>query len=238
MYRTVSVPIDILDDPNVSLNAKGLYVLLSHRTDTIEKLEDLTIFTNNTKEELVSCFEELTENGYLVKKRSGFELQIKSTIKSKRTTKEEATEFAENATKVVPLNKYQKLMKLIERYQTNNQFSPNLTSLLKVYFEKWLNKKDRFANADDLHGQTVQAKIGNLISLHITDDLMIKSVQNSIDHGWFDFYNPNKVDDGFVQNTVQSRNFNPTGIVSGTYTKKDIENIKKRAEELGDKGVF
>ena len=67
--------------------------------------------------------------------------------------------------------------KLIDEYKLGE----NVTQLLKVYFEKWLNKRGRFADADELHGYVVRAKIGELVSFHLSDDDMITCIQNSID---------------------------------------------------------
>lgn len=227
--KIITLPTNYLDDPNLSLEAKGLYTQLYYSNDRITALKDLTDIVNSSEEQLKKAFNELTEYGYVTIKNDRCDLQQKavSAKSDKKTSTEDAEKYAET-TQPKTLNKFEKLMKLIESYKETNQFSEDVVALLKVYFEKWMNKRGRFVEADDLHGYIVRAKIGDLISFHASDDEMINIIQQSIDKEWFKFVKPNS--ETATQGNVSA--FDKTKLESGTYTQEEIDNILKRKQEL------
>ena len=140
------------------------------------------------------------------------------------------------------LNAYEKMIGLINSYN----FNEKITNLLIQYFETWMNRRGRFAEADALHGYIVRAKINDLVSFKMSDDDMITCIQNSIDREWFKFVDqrvstqPN-VGPKQKVNTSSHANFDKTTITSGTFTEDDIQKLKEKAKALnaeGKKGTY
>lgn len=233
--KIITIPTYILDDNTVSLAAKGLYVQLLYSNNSICSLKELTAFTNETEDNLQKYFAELSSAGYITIKDKRCDLLQKAVTdrSSRKTSAEDAEEFAENVVVQKPLNKYEKMEMLINSFD----LSDNVKHSLLVYFEKRLNKRGRFAEAEDLHGYIVRAMIGDLISFHLSEEDQITCIQQSIDREWFKFVNP-------VNQTQQSKAgsaFNKENIKAGTYTKEDIDEIKRKSAELeanGEKGFF
>lgn len=223
--KVIYVPTDIIDDPNVSMGAKGLFVMLLHKNDNICKLEDLAVFVNSTEEEIMSYFEELTNNGYITKKKNKMELQMKavSDKSTKKATTEEAVEYAKTE-QPKPKNGYEAMIEIIDSYD----IPQNVKQLLIVYFDKWINRKGRFAEADKLNRNLVRTKIGELVSLHLSDDDMITCVQKSIDMEWYKFVNPNKV----IGDSKPKNQFDTTNVQSGSYSDEEREEILKRLADF------
>ena len=228
-----TIPSTILDDNRISMGAKGLYIQMFYSNKVINSLEDVADdLTTSTKEEIQSWFTELANIGYLVVKKDRCDLVIKTqgekTV-AKKLDEDAIKEFAEK--KVEPektLNAYEKMVGLVTSY---GQSEP-VTQMLITYFERWLNKRGRFVDADDLHGYVVRAKIGELISFHLSDEDMITCIQQSIDREWFKFVPPEK---------KEFKAFDKSEITSGSYTEEDIRKIKERAEAMnaeGKKGTF
>ena len=236
----LTLPAHIFSDERLSIGAKGLYAQLVYSTEKITCLEDLTSLTSSTKEEIKTWWDELNSTGYIEVPKSGTDKrgtlkdkpQSQKTI-DKKLDQEAVNEYAEKTIEK-SLNAYEKLMKLIDEYKLGE----NVTQLLKVYFEKWLNKRGRFADADELHGYVVRAKIGELVSFHLSDDDMITCIQNSIDKEWFKFVNPNSAQ---ASSGPSFKQFDKAVLRSGSYTEDDIKEIKARAEEeqaKTGKGIF
>ena len=148
--KMVVIPTDILNDPDVSIGAKGLYVQLYYSNDNICSLDELTTYVNSSKEELTKYFEELTTAGYVVINDKKCELVQKAVSDKKKTTVTKAIEYAET-TQPKKLSIYEKMVNLINLYELPN----NVKQLLIVYFEARLAKKGRFAEGSDLHGNVV-----------------------------------------------------------------------------------
>jgi DNA-binding transcriptional regulator YhcF (GntR family) len=236
--KIVTMPAYILEDPNVSLAAKGLYIQLYYSNKSICSLAELSTFVDASEEELKKTFEELTEAGYVVIKNSKCELLQKavSSKSTKKTTVEEATAYAET-TQPKKLNIYEKMTGLVNRYD----LPENVKQLLITYFSNWLGKKGRFAEADALHGNRVMAMIGDLISFHLSEDDIIDCIQTSIDKGWYKFVDPTKKSTTTETTSVNSSNFNKEDLVSGSYTQDEIDQLKERAKQLeadGKQGVY
>ena len=128
------------------------------------------------------------------------------------------------------------MISLINSYN----FDSKIENLLITYFENWMNKRGRFAEAEQLHGYVVRAKINELVSFHMSDDDMITCIQNSIDKEWFKFVdqragNQSKVSTEKI-NRSSSITFDRTLITSGSYTEDDIESIKRKAQQLDEEG--
>ena len=223
-----TIPSTILDDDRVSIGAKGLYIQLYYSTKNITSLEDVANkLTISTKEELDTWFTELATIGYLVIKKDRCDLVIKpqgeKTV-AKKIDEESIKEFTDKTVETEkPLNAYEKMIKLIESYKQ----SEVVTNMLITYFEKWINKRGRFSEADDLHGYVVRAKIGELISFHLSDEDMVSCIQQSIDKEWFKFVAPEK---------KEVKTFDKSTITSGSYTAEDIQQIKDRAAAMNAEG--
>jgi hypothetical protein len=230
--KILTIPSYILDDNSISLAAKGLYVQLYYSNSSINSLKELTNYTNNSEEELKSYFEELTKAGYITIKDNRCDLLQKAV--SDRSSKKTDVETASNYTEVVqekPKSAYEKMILLIQSYK----FNEKIENLLITYFEKWLNGRGRFAQADKLHGYVVRAKINDLVSFKLSDDDMITVIQESIDNEWFKFVNPaNKVKNN---TSNSSSNFDKTKLKSGTYTQEEIDRILKKKAELESEDV-
>lgn len=237
--KGLTISTDILDDSRMSLGAKGLYVQLIYSNNHINSLEDLSKYCNSTIEDIKNYVEELTNNGYLIPhSKDGLELvrKPKNDKAVQKLDKDAIMQTANTAKEPEKkLNKYEIMVKIINSYDVPN----NVKQLLIVYFEQWLNKKGRFAEADDLHGGKVRSLIGELISFHISEPDMLKSVQLSIDKGYYKFINLANNQNKSVPTRVN--NFDKSEITSGSYTEDDIKQIKEKAEAMnaeGKKGTF
>jgi hypothetical protein len=232
--KTVTLPAYVFDDERLSIGAKGLFVQLYYSNDSICALKDLCSVTKTTEEELKVYFNELAENGYVVITDKKCELKHKavSERKAKETTTEEVEKYAET-TQPKKKSAYEFIVDIINSYDLPN----NVKNLLITYFTNWLGKKGRFAEADDLHKNRVMQIIGEFISYHLSEPDMIDCVQQSIDRGWYKLVPPKKDNNS----STQINSFDKTTLTSGSYTKADIEEIKRKAEELeknGEKGTF
>lgn len=233
----IVVPSIIFEDARLSIGAKGLYAQLYYSTN-ISSLEEITDYTTSSKEELDAWFDELTSVGYILIKDKQAEFVIKpqgaKTVAKKLD--QDAVDNFKDAVKEEPkpLSAYDKMVGLVNSYG----FDPKVENMLITYFEKWLNKRGRFAEADPLHGYVVRARIGDLVSFHLSDEDMITCIQNSIDKEWFKFVNPNDGNNNSKPNTDRSSSgqFDKTTLVSGSYTAEDIAKIKEQAAKLNENG--
>lgn len=230
----ITLPSIIFEDNRVSIGAKGLYAQLYYSNNQISSLDDLINVTSSTKEEIHDWFNELNNVGYLNIKDSVCTMVIKPQTEktvAKKLDKEAVKTFIEtNHEPEKTLNAYDKMVRLIKSFK----FDPKVENLLITYFEKWLNRRGRFSEAETLHGYMVRAKINDLIAFKMCDEDMIKSIQQSIDKEWFKFVDPRIGNSSFIA-------FDKTTLTSGSYTEEDIKNIKERAELLnntGKKGIF
>ena len=140
------------------------------------------------------------------------------------------------------LSGYEKMIRIINSYE----LAPSVTNLLIVYFEKWLNRKGRYEDADQLHGNKVRQLIGELISFHLSEDDEITCIQNSIDHEYYKFFIPNNgtsLCNNPAVNTSKSSfiQFDKNSVVSGSFTQDDINLIKSNAlqnENEGKKSIY
>lgn len=234
-------PTSILEDPNVSVGAKGLYMLLYHANPKICGLADLSSnFTTTPKAELENLWQELIDKGYVdVTKNKNGEIKnvklvrVAKKSKTKVQTPEEQTAIQEQVNVVKEQkveNRYTRLVDRIEGWE----IPKNVKTILITYFTAWLNGEGRFASADMLRPSTVDRLIGELVAMHLDKDSMIWVVQQSIDHCWFKFVAPTEP---ITKRTIH-QGFSATGIVSGTYTDAEKEEIRKKREELehGKKG--
>ena len=239
------LPALIFEDERLSIGAKGLYAQLYYSSSSISSLEELTEVSTSTKEELDSFFDELIKIGYIVINKKGeaeftIKTQNEKTV-AKKIDEAQVEEF-KNTVQEQPkiLNAYEKMLGLINSYN----FNEKVTNLLIQYFETWMNKRGRFAEADSLHGYVVRAKINDLVSFKMSDEDMITCIQNSIDREWFKFVDQRAGAQPKVEpkvNTSSHATFDKTMITSGSYTPNDIQKIKERAEELdkeGKKGTY
>ena len=241
------LPALIFEDERLSIGAKGLYAQLYYSSSSISSLEELTEVSTSTKEELDTFFDELIKIGYIVINKKGeaefaIKTQNEKTV-AKKIDEAQVEEF-KNAVQEQPkvLNAYEKMVGLINSYN----FNEKITNLLIQYFETWMNRRGRFADADALHGYVVRAKINDLVSFKMSDDDMITCIQNSIDREWFKFVDQRagsqpKVEPKQRVNTSSHATFDKTMISSGSYTEEDIQKIKERAEALdaeGKKGTY
>lgn len=231
--KIISIPSYILDDNRISLGAKGLFIQLFYSNDNICSLKELRELTSNTEEELNCYFNELASAGYVVISDKKCELKHKavSERKAKETTEEAVTQYA-NSTQPKKKSAYEYIQDVVNSYD----LPINVKQLLITYFATWLSKKGRFAEADSLHKNRVMQIIGEFISYHLSEPDMITCIQQSIDKGWYKLVSPNN-----ISNSSNFNQFDKTTLVSGSYTKEDIEDIKRRAEEIensGEKGIF
>lgn len=241
------LPALIFEDERLSIGAKGLYAQLYYSSSSISSLEELTEVSTSTKEELDTFFDELIKIGYIVINKKGeaefaIKTQNEKTV-AKKIDEAQVEEF-KNTVQEQPkvLNAYEKMVGLINSYN----FNEKITNLLIQYFETWMNRRGRFAEADALHGYVVRAKINDLVSFKMSDDDMITCIQNSIDREWFKFVDQRagsqpKVEPKQRVNTSSHATFDKTMISSGSYTEEDIQKIKERAEALdaeGKKGTY
>lgn len=247
-YRDFMVlPALIFDDERLSIGAKGLYAQLYYSSSSISSLDELTNVSTSTKEELDTFFDELTKIGYIsINKKGEAEFVIKTQNEktvAKKLDQETVEEF-KNTVKEQPkvLNAYEKMIGLINSYN----FDSKVTNLLITYFENWMNRKGRFAEADPIHGYVVRSKINTLVSFHMSDEDMITCIQNSIDKEWFVFVdhrlnNTSQTKSKEKINTSSIAQFDKTALTSGSFTDDDIRSIKERAEALdaeGKKGTY
>ena len=232
--RGLTIPTEILEDERISMGAKGLYIQILFSNQNIKSMEELTEYSCSTKEEINALFSELVTKGFvIIDKNNNIELVRKpksDKVVAKTLDEEkikEATEVVKEPEKVP--NAYEKMINMINNFE----LATNVKQILITYFEKWLNKKGRYATADDLHGATVRRLINELISFHISDDDMIQTVQQSIDKEWFKFVPVASTKPQATSSTPASNSFDIANIKSGTFTKEDIEEIKRRANEMG-----
>ena len=241
------LPALIFEDERISIGAKGLYAQLYYSSSSISSLEELTEVSTSTKEELDTFFDELVKIGYIVINKKGeaefaIKTQNEKTV-AKKIDEDKVEEF-KNTVQEQPkvLNAYEKMVGLITSYN----FNEKITNLLIQYFESWMNKRGRFAEAEPIHGYIVRAKINDLVSFKMSDDDMITCIQNSIDREWFKFVDQRagtqpKVEPKQKVNTSSHANFDKTTITSGSFTEEDIQKIKEQAEALdkeGKKGTY
>lgn len=241
------LPALIFEDERISIGAKGLYAQLYYSSSSISSLEELTEVSTSTKEELDTFFDELVKIGYIVINKKGeaefaIKTQNEKTV-AKKIDEDKVEEF-KNTVQEQPkvLNAYEKMVGLINSYN----FNEKITNLLIQYFETWMNKRGRFAEAEPIHGYIVRAKINDLVSFKMSDDDMITCIQNSIDREWFKFVDQRagtqpKVEPKQKVNTSSHANFDKTTITSGSFTEEDIQKIKEQAEALdkeGKKGTY
>lgn len=238
-WRQMGVfPTNILDDPDVSVGAKGLYILLYNCNSRIYSLQDLCDkFTTSSKDEVDQYYHELIDAGYITittNQRTGEEkVTMSKTPHKKKELSEDQKEKVANVTDVVnekPKNKYEILVAHIGRWE----LSTNVSNLLTVYFTKWLHKEGGFAEKDDLHTPRVNQLIGNLVAMHLDEDTMLEVIQQSIDRCWCTFVlpkntttRPKGVGTGFTSAEIQS----------ASYTPEEIEAIKKKREQLRQNGI-
>lgn len=231
----ITVPSIIFEDDRVSLGAKGLYVQLYNSNAEIKSLEDLTTITTSTKEEIDAWFLELNKIGYIsINKDGSCSMNIKTQMEKTVARKLDEEAVKEFSNKVVeqpkPLNKFEKLMKMIESYK----FDVKVENLLKEYFTNWMNRVGRYGEGDDLHGPVARANINTLVSFHMSDADMITCIQQSIDMQWRKF-----VDHRLSKRP--SKTFDKTILTSGSYTEEEAKQIKEKARLLeaeGKKGLF
>ena len=230
----ITIPSIIFDDNRVSIGAKGLYAQLYYSNSQIESLDDITNITSSTKDEITKWFNELNTIGYLSVKDNICTMVIKPQSEktvAKKLDMDAVKTFTETShEKEKTANAYEKMIRLIKSFK----FDPKVANLLITYFEKWLNKRGRFAEAEPLHSYVVRARINDLIAFKMCDEDMIKCIQQSIDKEWFKFVDPRIGNASFVS-------FDKTVLTSGSYTEDDIKKIKERAEMLnkdGKKGIF
>lgn len=230
-----TIPSTILDDNRISIGAKGLYIQLFYSNKSISSLEDVTKLTTSTKEELDNWFKELANVGYIIVKNNRCDLVAKTqgekTV-AKKLDEEAVEAYTETVTEKKP-NAYEIMIKIINSYDLPN----NVKQLLTTYFENWLNRKGRYVDADQLHGNKVRLLIGELISFHVSEKTMISIVQNSIDHEYFKFFVPEQP----TNTTTKVSQFDKSNITSGSFTQDDIKAIRERAAAMeadGKKGTF
>ena len=233
--KTLTIPSYILDDERVSIGAKGLFIQLFYSNDNICALGDLCKVTSSTEEELKIYFNELAENGYIMISDKRCDLRHKAASEKMVAKKTDIKEVAEYAETTQPKKKsaYEYICDTVNSYD----LPVNVKNLLITYFGNWLARKGRFAEADALHKNRVMQIIGEFISYHLSEPDMITCIQQSIDKGWYKLVQP-KAENTNKSNFLQ---FDKTTLTSGSYTQEDIDNIKKRANELnseGGKGTF
>lgn len=248
-YRDfIVLPALIFDDERISIGAKGLYAQLYYSSSSISSLDELTGISTNSKDELDAYFDELINVGYIVINKKGeaeFVIKTQSEKTVAKKLDQETVEEFKNSVQEQPkvLNAYEKMVGLINSYN----FDSKVTNLLITYFENWMNKKGRFAEADPIHGYVVRNKINTLVSFHMSDEDMITCIQNSIDKEWFVFVDQRKGSQPKVEeakprvNKSSIASFDKSELTSGSYTEDDIQAIKARAEALdaeGKKGTF
>lgn len=241
----IVLPALIFDDERLSIGAKGLYAQLYYSSSSISSLEELTEVSISTKEELDTFFDELIKIGYIVINKKGeaefaIKTQNEKTV-AKKIDEAQVEEF-KNSVQEQPkvLNAYEKMIGLINSYN----FNEKITNLLIQYFENWMNKRGRYAEADQLHGYIVRAKINDLVSFKMSDEDMITCIQNSINREWMKFVDQRagtqpKI--GPKTNTSSIATFDKTELTNGSYTEDDIKKIKEKAEALnaaGQKGTY
>jgi len=227
-------PTNILEDPSVSMGAKGLYFLIYQCNDKIYSLQDLCDkFTSTTKEDAEKYYYELVEAGYIETRVNKNTKEEKITLcrqaKPKKKMSDEEKDKVNAVTEVVnekPKNKYEILMNHINRWE----LPENVKALLEVYFVRWLHKKEGFAFKPDLHTETVNRLIGNLVAMHLDEKSMLEVIQRSIDKCWCTFVEPKApvekpqgLGSGFSAENIQSASFTP----------EEMEYIRKKREELG-----
>ena len=226
--RGLIVPTEILEDNRLSLSAKGLYIQLLAKNEEIKSLNDISKYINGTEEDIELSYNELADNGYISVNKQGIGELLKKpkgerAVQNNRDKVDDLKEYVKEPTK--KLSAYEKMVNIINGYD----LSENVKQLLVTYFEKWLNKRGRFSEADQLHGYIVRQKIGDLVSFHLSEDDQVACIQQSIDKEWYVFV------------PIKQTAFDKSKLSSGTYTQKDIENIKSRAKELelnGERGTF
>lgn len=221
-YRNMQVfPIDILEDNNVSMSAKGFYLSLYYLTNSkyankICSLDDIAAFTNNSKDDLVIYYNELIDKGYIKQTKNKTTLLKKSN--KKELTEEEKTQAQEmvNVEKPKPLNKYEKVTYIID-----NEFELplNVKAKLKEYYTAWLNGTGNFAN-QELHAYIVRSGIGSLVEMHLTEDEMIDSITHSLHTQSRYFYPPKK--------TKGTNSVETTTVVSNSYTPEELQQLKEK----------
>lgn len=240
------VPALIFEDERLSIGAKGLYTQLYYSASSISSLEELESVSTTPKAELDLFFDELVKIGYIsINKKGEAEFVIKTQNEktvAKKLDQETVDEF-KNTVQEQPktLNAYEKMVGLINSYN----FDSKVTNLLITYFENWMNRKGRFAEADPIHGYVVRNKINVLVSFHMSDEDMITCIQNSIDKEWFVFVDQRAGSQPAVaakpKNTSSFIDFDKANLTSELYTEDDIKKIKEKAEALnaeGKKGLY
>ena len=230
--KIISLPSYILDDERLSIGAKGLFVQLFYSNDNICALNDLCKLTTSTEDELKQYFNELAEAGYITITDKKCELKHKavSERKAKETSKEAVEKYSET-TQPKKKSAYEYIVDTVNSYD----LPTNVKQLLITYFGNWLGRKGRFAEADPLHKNRVMQIIGEFVSYHLSEPDMITCVQQSIDRGWYKLVPPKD------NTTTAVNSFDKTQLTSGSYTKEDINAIKRKAEEMnknGEKGTF
>lgn len=238
-------PTSILEDPNVSVGAKGLYFLLYHANSKICALADLHgEWTTTSKEDLDKLYQELVDAGYVsVNRDKNGKITSVKLVKtaSKPTPKKEETkkkqeEELQAVTEQVNVvaekkveNAYTKLSDRIEKWN----LPQNVKNLLYNYFLMWLKKEGRFAEANTIRPSIVDHLIGELIAMHLDEDGMLYVIQQSIDRQWFKFVEPKGP---IVKRTVGGKQagFQADGIVSASYTSEEIAKIRQMQQELAN----
>ena len=236
--KMMSICSIFLENVDISLGAKGLYAMLFYMNKNISSLDDIVEYSNTSKEDTIKYYDELVNAGFIVisNTRNGMKVELKrepARLKQIEESKELSEESKELVNEEKTTSKYEKIEKIIKAYDLPD----NVKNLLVSYFEKWLNKRDSFEKAPELHSYIVMEVINKFIALELSEADMIKSIRKSTEKGWHNFYNPNE---GRMSNSTTSM-FDKNSLESGTWTLEDREKARKRAEELqnsGAKGYF
>jgi DNA-binding transcriptional regulator YhcF (GntR family) len=217
--KMFTFPADIMNDPNVSIGAKGLYVQLQYSNDTICSLNELCTFVNSTEEELKKYFNELTETGYITITDNKCELLTKpvTSRSSKKTDVEESAKYAETVQEKKK-NAYEIMVDIVNEYE----LAQNVKNLLITFFDNWFRGKGRYAEASKLNRGRVRQIIGNLIGYHLTEEEQIECIKHSIDKQYYDLFDIRK--SGKAKEPI----FDSKKLKSDTYSEDEMEDLMKR----------
>ena len=223
LVNILSMPAYIFNDTRISLAAKGIFAQIFYSKDNILSLSDIAKYTSDDGDTIEKCINELIDYGYIDKSTKGeFSLKNKASISKIRNIEEIKSDIKE--TTVEPVVKKNKFEFIQDRVNATDLPS-SVKHLLVDYFCRWLNGEDRFAN-QTLHKNMVDSRINGFIDVKNTYSLtqkeMEQCVQQSIDNHWFKFFWP-------LAN--KSTQFDKNVLVSGSYTKDEIEEIKRKAKQ-------
>lgn len=142
-------------------------------------------------------------------------------------------------TQVKEVSPEEKLEKISGIISTKYQFTDAVNKKLIEYFTRWVNKDGRFSEAEDLHASKVHSILISLRDFKLSEADQLKCVQTSIDKEWYTLVDPKQSNNGTTTSTPPIKvdrsskmAFDKTTITSGSYTEKDIEELKKRKSTI------